>query len=93
MEHTGNLATVWGACATEKGRQFRQMSMDLSEFFPMIFCIERVSRGNGNVTGHKVKKDPSVTIFTQRNDSHFLVFHKYAFSAWERPPICWALKI
>ncbi len=32
-----------GACAsTEKGRQFRQMSTDLSEIFPMIFCIERV---------------------------------------------------
>ena len=29
MGHTVNLATVWGACATEKGRQFRQMSMDL----------------------------------------------------------------
>ena len=45
MGHTANLATVWGACATEKGRQFRQMSMDLSEFVPMIFCIERVSPG------------------------------------------------
>jgi hypothetical protein len=40
MGRTVNLATVWGACATEKGRQFRQMSTDLSEFFPMSFCIE-----------------------------------------------------
>ena len=58
MGHSVNLATVWGACATEKGRQFRQMSMDLSDFFPMIFCIEERVTGNGNVTGHKVKKDP-----------------------------------
>ncbi len=27
--HSVNLTTFWGACATEKGRQFRQMSMDL----------------------------------------------------------------
>ena len=58
MGHTANLATVWGACATEKGRQFRQMSKDLSEFFAMIFCIEERVTGNGNVTGHKVKKVP-----------------------------------
>jgi hypothetical protein len=58
MGHTVNLATVWGACATEKGRQFRQMSTDLSEFCPMNFCIEERVTGNGNVTGHKVKKDP-----------------------------------
>ncbi len=47
-----------GACATEKGRQFRQMSTDLSDFFPMTFCIEERVTVNCNVTGHKVKKDP-----------------------------------
>ena len=40
MGHSVNRAAVWGACATEKGRQFRQMSTDLSDLFPMIFCIE-----------------------------------------------------
>ena len=50
MGHSVNLATVWGACATEKGRQFRQMSMDLSEIFPMIFCGEERVYGDGNVT-------------------------------------------
>ena len=45
MGHTVNLATVWGACATEKGRQFRQMSTDLSDLFPMIFCIEESVTG------------------------------------------------
>ena len=58
MEHTVNLTTLWGACATEKVRQFGQMSKDLSEFFAMVFCIEERVHGNGNVTGHKVKKDP-----------------------------------
>ncbi len=53
MGRTVNLATVWGACATEKGRQFRQMSTDLSDFFPMIFCIEESVTADGNVTGHK----------------------------------------
>jgi hypothetical protein len=45
MGRTVNLATVWGACATEKGRQFRQMSTDLSDLFPMIFCIEESVTG------------------------------------------------
>ena len=58
MEHTVNLTTLCGACATEKVRQFRQMSKDLSEFFAMVFCIEERVHGNGNVTGHKVKNDP-----------------------------------
>jgi hypothetical protein len=50
MGHSVNQATVWGAYATEKGRQIRKMSMDLSDFFPMIFSIEERVTGNGNVT-------------------------------------------
>ena len=73
MEHTGNLATVWGACATEKGRQFRQMSMDLSEFFPMIFCGDEERVTNGNVTGHKGRQGtPSPSSTWKKNTSLLL---------------------
>ena len=60
MGHSVNLATVWGACATEKGRQFRQMSTDLSDFFPMSFCIEERVTGKAmsqatRSAGHAIK--------------------------------------
>jgi hypothetical protein len=66
MGHTVNLATVWGACATEKGRQFRQMSTDLSEYFPVIFCGEERVTGNGNVTGHKGRQGHAIKHFKNK---------------------------